>query len=165
MKGSKRPYLRLGAVLLVLGASLGLTSAAIIAGIVPGFEAGGVHRLSPTATYRGYLGVDYQGVYGYVEAVPNCRTGFPPCFTSDEALFYLNTENETIRLIFYCGGLVKNYCESPSQLPFSGGACIHVKGTFLEPSQWPSEKFSPSMHFRGDLYVFENQTLPKGACS
>jgi hypothetical protein len=165
MKGGKRSYLRWGAVLLVLGASLGLMSAAIIAGIVPGFEAGGVHSLSPTATYQGYLGVDYQGVYRYVQAVPNCRTDFPPCLASDEALFYLNTKNGTIRLIFYCGGLVKDYCESPAQLTFNDGACLRVKGTLLEPSKWPSEQFSPLMHFKGDLYVFENQTLPQGSCS
>jgi hypothetical protein len=165
MKESNRPRtLRLITVFLVLGASLGLVSAAIFGGIVPGFEPGGIHTHSPTVTYQGYFSVNYQGVYHFVQAVPVCRTGFPPCLASDESVFYLNSKNGTIRLIFYCGGIVKEYCNSPSQLPFIDGACLHVKGTLLEPSKWPSDQFSPSMHFNGDLYVFENQTLPAPSC-
>ena len=167
MKSNKKKprLLTLGTVILVMGASFGIISAAIFGGIVPGFEYGGVYTHSPTATYQGYLSINYLGVYHYVHAVPICRTAFPPCHAPDEALFYLNAKNGTIRLIFYCGNIVKYYCESPSQLPFSDGTCLHVKGTLLEPSKWPSDQFSPSMHFSGDLYVFQNQTLPETSCS
>jgi hypothetical protein len=159
----RRKLLTLGAVLLVLGASFGVVSAAFFAALIPGFESGGVYMHSATATYSGHFSINYVGVYHYVGAVPVCRTAFPPCLASDEALFYMNAKNGTIRLVFYCG-IVKYYCESPSQLPFKDGACIHVKGTLLQPSKWPSDQFSPPIHFVGDMYVFENETLPETSC-
>jgi hypothetical protein len=164
-KNKKPRLLTLGTILLVLAALVGAFSAAFFAGLIPGFEFGAVYTHSPTATYSGYFSINYVGVYHYVQAVPVCRNAFPPCLSSDEALFYLNAKNGMIRLIFYCGGPVKYYCDSPSQLPFSDGACLHVKGTFLEPSKWPSDQYSPLMHFEGDLYVFENETLPEASCS
>ena len=79
----KRTRLNFVTVLLVIGASLGLMSAAITAGIVPGFEMGGVHSHSPTATYQGYFSVGYTGVYHFVHAEPLCRTTFPPCMAPE----------------------------------------------------------------------------------
>jgi len=167
MESSRKPrLLTLGTILLVLSASVGLTSAAIFAGFTPGLKYGGIYTHSPTATYQGYFSINFVGVYHYVHAVPTCRTASPPCATPDEALFYMNARNGTIRLIFYCGSAVKYYfCESPSRLPFSDGACVHVSGTFIEPSKWPGDSFSPRMHFKGDLYVFQNETLPQISCS
>jgi len=160
-----RNYFTLGTVLLVVVMSLALISAAIFGGIMPGFEFGGVYTHSPTATYSGNLLINYVGVYHYVEAVPVCRTGFPPCLSPDQALFYLTAKNGTVQLVLYCGSVVKYYCESPSQLPFKDGACLHVRGTLLEPSKWPSDQYAPSIHFQGDLYVLENETLPDTSCS
>lgn len=161
----KRKLLNLGTLLLVVAMSLALISAAFFEGIIPGFEYGGVYTHSPTATYSGHFSINYVGVYHYVQAVPVCRTAFPPCLSSGQALFYMNAKNGTIRLVFYCGSPVKYYCESPSQLPFNDGACLHVKGTLLEPSKWPTDQFTLSLHFSGDLYVFENETLPETSCS
>jgi hypothetical protein len=153
-----------GTILLVLVASAGIASAALFSGLIPDFRYG-VHMQSPTATYSGYLAINYVGIYHYVHAVPVCRTAFPPCVAHDEALFLLNAKNGTIRLIFYCGSGIKYYCDNPSQLPFRDGACLHVKGTLLEPSEWPSHQFNTSMHFDGDLYVIDSQTLPEISCS
>ena len=163
-RNRKRHLLTLGTVLLIVVISLAVISAAFFGGIIPGFEFGGVYTHSPTATYSGYFSISYVGVYHYVRATPVCRTEFPPCIASDEALFYMNAKNGTIRLIF-CGGVAKYFCESPSQLQFTDGTCLRVKGTLLKPSKWPGQLFSPTMNFEGDLYVFENETLPKIACS
>jgi hypothetical protein len=165
MSGRKPRLLTLGTVLLVLATSIGIFSTALFGGIIPGFRYGGVYTHSPTATYSGYFSINYVGVYHYVQATPICRTAFPPCLAPDEVVFFLNAKNGTIRLVFYCGGIVKDYCESPSQLSVSDGACLHVKGTLIVPSKWPSSQFSPRMQFDGDLYVFENQTLPEASCS
>jgi hypothetical protein len=154
----RRKLLTLGTMLLVVGASFGFMSAAIIEAIVPVFKVAHTYFRS----YQGYLSVNYEGIYRYVTAISTCNTGFTSCAESNQTVFYLTTKNATIQLIFYCGNY---YCDSPSQLPFSDGTCLHVKGTLIEPSMWPSDQFSPSMHFDGDLYVFENQTLPKTSCS
>jgi hypothetical protein len=161
----KRRFHALATFLLVIAACFGVISAAFYGGLIPGFEFGGVYTHSPTATYSGYFSINYVGAYHYVQAVPVCRYAFPPCLSSGEAVFYMNAKNGTVRLVFYCGGLVKYYCESPSQLPFGDGTCLHVKGTLLEPSKWPTDQFTPSMRFTGDLYVFENETLPETSCS
>lgn len=154
----KLKLLTLGAILLVVGASFGFMSAAIIQVIVPVFKGGHTNSRS----YQGYVGVNYQGIYHYVTTIPICTTGFAHCTESNETVFYLTTKNARIQLIFYCG---KNYCDSPSQLPFSDGTCLHARGTLLEPSSWPSDQFSPSMRFDGDLYVFGNRSLPGTSCS
>jgi hypothetical protein len=154
----KLKLLILGTILLVVGASFGFMSAAIIEAIVPVFKVAHINSRS----YQQYMLVSYQGIYHYVTATPICTTGFASCTGSNQTLFYLTTENATIQLIFYCGNY---YCDSPSQLPFNDGTCLHVKGTLLEPSEWPSDQFSPSMHFEGDLYVFGNQPLPETSCS
>jgi hypothetical protein len=154
----RRKLLTLGAILLVVGASLGFMSAAIIEAIVPVFKVAHTNSRS----YQGYMSVNYQGIYHYVTAIPICTTGVASCTESNQTVFYLTTKNATIQLIFYCGN---NYCDSPSQLPFSDGTCLQVKGTLLEPSEWPSDQFSPSIHFDGDLYVFGNQPLPATSCS
>lgn len=166
MKSGRKPrLLALGTILLVLGASLGVISVAFFEGFIPGFEYGGIYTHSPTATYQGYFSVNYVGIYHYIQAMPVCRTAFPGCLASSKAVFYMNAKNGTIQLIFYCGSKVKYYCDSPSQLPFSDGTCLHVKGTLLQPSKWPSDQFSPSIYFSGDLYVFQNQTLAETSCS
>jgi len=166
MKSNRKPnLLTLGTVLLVVVTLLAVISAAFFGGIIPGFEYGGVYTHSPTATYSGYFSISYVGVYHYVQATPICRTAFPPCIASDEALFYMNAKNGTIRLVFYCGSVAKYFCDSPSQLQFSDGTCLRVKGTLLKPSKWPSQQFSPTINFEGDLFVFENETLPQSACS
>jgi hypothetical protein len=115
---------------------------------------------SPTATHTGYFSVAYTGVYHYVEAQPLCSKTFPPCWVSNEAVFYLVTGNgnETVRLVFYCGPLQLDYCNSPQQLPFHDGDWIYVKGTLLQPSDWPTSKYQPTLQFTGDLYVF-NYTI------
>jgi len=166
MKSGRKPrLLALGTILLVLGASLGIVSIAFFGGFIPGFEYGDVYTHSPTATYQGYFSVDYVGIYHSAQEIPVCHTVFPGCPVSSEVVFYLNAKNGTIQLIFYCGSKVKYYCDSPSQLPFGDGTCLHVKGTLLQPSKWPSDQFSPRIHFSGDLYVFQNQTLAKTSCS
>ncbi|MGA2460020.1 MAG: hypothetical protein ABSF82_01165 [Candidatus Bathyarchaeia archaeon] len=162
----RRTYLTIISILLVAAASTGLISAAMSGGIVPGVPGvGEASTHSPTATYQGYLGATYHGLYQYVEATPLCRNAFPPCMAPDEAVFYLTSKNGTIRLVFYCGAFSLDYCDSPSQLPFSNGTCLQVKGTLLQPSKWPTNQFNPTMHFNGDLYVFENETLPGTSCS
>jgi hypothetical protein len=160
MKGKKKQnILSVFTFLLIIVGISGLLSAAAIAGVLPGSQSS-VH--SPTATYQGYFAVSYQGIYHYVVAVPFCAVLICP---ASETVFYLNTRNGTIRLIFYCGAFSIDYCYSATQLPFGDGTCLYVKGTLLQPSKWPSDKFSPPMHFNGDLYVFENETLPAASCS
>jgi hypothetical protein len=167
MSNRKRRPLTIGTILLVIAASAGIVSATLFAGFVPGFRYGAqVHVQSPTATYSGYFSINYVGIYHYAHAIPVCRTAFPPCLSSGEVLFFMNAKNGTIRLVFYCGSsLAPYYCESPSDLSFNDGACLHVRGTLIQPSKWPSDQFSPTMRFDGELYVFENQTLPNTSCS
>jgi hypothetical protein len=106
---------------------------------------------SPTATHTGYVGMSYTGVYHYVNAQPLCAQSFPPCLVGGEAVFYLSTPNATIRLVFYCGA---GYCWNAQQLPFKDGDEIHVEGTLLRPSDWPTSKYQPTLQFFGDMYVF-----------
>ena len=106
---------------------------------------------SPTATHTGYVGVGYTGVYHYVTAQPVCAQTFPPCLVGNEVVWYLSTPNATIRLIFYCA---VGYCWNAQQLPFKDGDEIHVRGTLLCPSDWPTDKYQPTLRFFGDLYVF-----------
>ncbi len=107
---------------------------------------------SPTATHTGYFSVSYTGVYHYVIAQPLCSKNFPPCWLPKESVFYLTTPNATIRLLFYCGS---DYCSSAQQLPFDDGTEIYVKGTLIQPTEWPTSKYQPTLQFDGDLYVFK----------
>jgi len=86
-----------------------------------------------------------------VDAQPLCAQAFPPCFGASEGVFYLTTENATVQLVFYCGA---GYCSSAQQLPFHDGDRIDVKGTLLQPSDWPTKEYEPTLRFFGDLYVF-----------
>jgi hypothetical protein len=147
-------------ILLVLDGVLGLSAAAMIVGILPGFHGRGDFFPNAAATYQGYVSISFQGVYHYVIASPIC-TGSTHCPNS-ENVFFLDAKNGTIRLIFYCDN---NFCEDPSQLAFGDGTCLHVKGTLIEPSEWPSHEFSPFMNFAGDLYVFESNALDAASCS
>ncbi len=114
---------------------------------------GGVYWHSPTKTYQGSLSESFYGVYRYVSAVPLCSQTFPPCIHPDEVVFYLETDTGLlVRLIFLCG--FEN-CYRTSQLPFSNGTRVYVKGTLIEPSEWPPLDYEPRLYFAGDLYVLE----------
>jgi hypothetical protein len=146
VKGKKASPLSFASVALAIVAILSLFSA-MAANNNPT-----VSFRSPTATHSGYLAVNYTGVYHYVEAQPLCAQSFPPCLVpSSEVVFYLTTENATIRLVFYCG---IGYCYSAQQLPFKEGDKIRVEGTLLQPSDWPTNKYQPTLRFFADLYVF-----------
>ena len=132
-------------LILAITAALGLVSA-----VLNGTPTVPFH--TPTATHTGYFSVSYTGVYHYVTAQPLCSKNFPPCWIPSEVVWYLTTENATIRLVFYCG---LDYCTSPEQLPFRNGARIYVKGTLIEPSDWPTKNYQPTLQFGGDLYVFK----------
>ena len=160
-------------VLLVLAAAAGLMASAIIGGIVPGF-VDGIYSHSPTITYQESLAVNYVGVYHVIQAQPVCDSAFPPCFESNETLFFLSTGMGTVRLVFYCGttreGLTTitgwvDLCNNSSQLQLNEGTCLHVKGTLLQPSSWPSKQYLPLMQFDGDLFVFSYNQLPQASCS
>jgi len=141
----RQPSLRiLVSLILVITAASGLVSAVLNATSTVPFQ-------SPTATHTGYFSVSYTGVFHYVIAKPLCSMNFPPCWTPSEVVFYLTTENETVRLVFYCG---PDYCYNPQQLPFNDGDRIYVKGTLIQPSDWPTSKYKPILQFIGDLYVF-----------
>jgi hypothetical protein len=168
-KRKKSRILSPSTVFIVLASAAGLMGAAITAGIVPGFVIGGVHSQSPTVTYQGSVAVNFVGVYHAIQAQPICNSAFPPCFAANETVFFLSTRNSTIRLVFYCGKTMEglttltgwvDLCSDTSQLQFGDGACLHVKGTLLEPSSWPNKQYLPSMRFDGDLFVFSyNQVL------
>jgi len=160
-------------VLLVLAAAAGLMGTAITEGIVPGFVIGGVYSHSPTITYQGSLAVSYVGVYHVVQAKPICNSAFPPCFATNETVFFLSARNGTIRLVFYCGKTMEglttvtgwiDLCSDTSQLQFGDGVCLQVKGTLLEPSSWPNEQYLPSMRFDGDLFVFSYHQVLQANC-
>jgi hypothetical protein len=164
----RRPWLSIISILLVVAASTGLVSAAMSTGQFPGFERffGGVYWSTPTKTYEGYMNTSYSGTYHYVDAQPTCRNSSPPCLLeADEVVFYITTNNGNVRLIFYCGTRVTYYCSGPNDLPFREGDCIFVKGTLLVPSDWPTERFNPTLQFVGDLYVFKYSNLLTSACS
>ena len=131
----------------------GLLAATVNSGHFPELNnlPGLAYSRSPTATYSGYLSKAYSGTYHYLTAVPACRTDFIPCFSDEETVFYLVTEQGIVRLIFYCG---LDYCSNPNQIPFAAGAQLQVKGTLLVPSSWPGSRFLPNLNFIGDLYVF-----------
>jgi len=161
------------AVLLVLAAAAGLMASAIIGGIVPGF-IDGVYSRSPTITYQGSLAVNYTGIYQVAQVEPICNSAFPPCFAANETVFFLSNGNRTVRLVFYCGttrnGLTTvtgwvDLCSSASQLQLEEGTCLHVKGTLLQPSSWPSKQYLPVMQFYGDLFVFVYTQLPQSSCT
>ena len=134
-------------------ASITITLVAILSLFsVSAANSSAVSFRSPTLTQTGYLSVGYTGVYHYVDAQPLCARTFPPCLVpSSEVVFYLTTENATIQLIFYCAA---GYCYSAQQLPFHDGDRIYVKGTLLQPSEWPTNEYQPTLRFFGDLYVF-----------
>lgn len=134
-------------LILAITAALGLVSAILIAFPTP--------PQSPTATHTGYVAVGYTGVYHYVIAQPLCNHNFPPCLAPGETVFYLVTGNEAVRLFFYCG---LDFCYSAQQLPFRDGDKVSVKGTLLEPSDWETSKYQPTLQFIGDLYVL-NYTI------
>lgn len=172
-KESKSRILSPVAVLLVLAAAAGLMASAIIGGIVPGF-VGGIYSHSPTITYQEFLAVDYIGVYHVIQAQPVCNSAFPPCFEANETLFLLTTENGSVRLMFYCGttreGVTTitgwlDLCSNSSQLELNEGICLHVKGTLLQPSSWPSRQYHPLIRFEGDLVVFSYNQLAQASCS
>jgi hypothetical protein len=107
---------------------------------------------SPTATYSGYLSSSYIGTYHYLDEQPTCAQSFPPCLVPSEVIFYLTTQNGTlIHLYFYCGA---DYCRDAQQLPLTDGAKIHVEGTLLVPSSWPTSEYNPPLRFTADLFVF-----------
>ena len=135
--------------ILVLMASLGLASA-VLYNYAPGLI--GQTSISPTATYTGQMGVSLQGRYHYLTAVPKCRHNLFGCVTSDEVVFYLETNTTIIRLILYCGP-VPDFCVRADQLPFSDGAVIYVKGSLIEPSKWPTNQFEQTLSFNADLYI------------
>jgi hypothetical protein len=138
--------------------SLILMITAILGVVSVGLNTGNTSTISfhsPTATHTGYFSASYTGVYHYVEAQPLCSKNFPPCWVPSEVVFYLTTENETVRLIFYCSA---GFCYSAQQLPFHEGDRIYVKGTLLQPSDWPTNKYQPTLEFVGDLYVFKYAT-------
>ena len=159
-------------VLLILAAAAGLMASAIIGGIVPGF-IDGVYSHSPTVTYQESLAVSYVGIYHVAQAEPICNSAFPPCFASNETIFFLTSGNGTVRLVFYCGttrnGLTTvtgwvDLCSNPTQLQLEEGTCLQVKGTLLQPSSWPSKQYLPPMQFIGDLFVFTYAQVPQGSC-
>jgi len=110
---------------------------------------------SPTMTYSGYLAISFYGTYQYVTAVPVCHNNFIPCLSDDQTVFYLQTSNGMVRLIFYCR---IDYCDYPNQIGLPLGTHLIAKGTLLVPSKWPRTEFEPALSFAGDLYVF-NYTL------
>ena len=145
-------------ILLILAASVTILSALT--------AKGGLlyHSISPTITYSGYLGTSYNGTYRYVVAKALCDKSFPTCFQEDEVVFYLDTGREVIRLIFYCGTDYSEYCRSVGEVPLRDGTCVLVKGTLLIPSKWPTDQFTPSLQFAGDLYVFQYSTFSESSC-
>lgn len=170
MKGKSR-ILSPVTVLLVFAAAAGLMASAIIGGIVPGF-VGGYYSHSPTITYQGSFDVNYVGIFHVLQAEPICNSAFPPCFATNETVFFLNAGNVTIRLVFYCG-TTKNgftiaglydFCSKASDIQFDEGTCLHVKGTLLQPSSWPSKQYLPLMRFHGDLFVFTYNQVPHASC-
>jgi len=159
-------------ILLILAAAAGLMASAIIGGIVPGF-IDGVYSHSPTVTYQESLAVSYVGIYHVAQAEPVCNSAFPPCFASNETIFFLTSGTGTVRLVFYCGttrnGLTTvsgwvDLCSNATQLQLGEGTCLQVKGTLLQPSSWPSKQYLPSMHFIGDLFVFTYTQVPQASC-
>ncbi len=161
MGGKRTCALNPVTILLVAAASMGIMSAAILGGVVPGF-VGGVYIHAPTATYQEFLSVNYESVYRFMQ-VPFCRAGFPHCVPTDQTVFFTNTRNGTIRLVFYCV-IIQNSCNMPSQLPIDYGACLRMTGTLIRPSVWPSEGHILKP-FDGDLYVFTYSVLPNFSCA
>lgn len=137
-------------LLLMMAATMGLISESM-------YNVG-VQWHSPTMTYQGYLSVEYSGIYRYVEAIPTCSKAFPPCFDAYPLVFYLETDNGLlVRLILQCG---LEDCYRANQVPLTGGTRIHVKGTLIEPSQWPAPTYEPRLYFVGDLYVRQYSSMP-----
>jgi len=141
--------------ILVLMASLALASA-VLYNYAPGLIS--QTSISPTTTYTGQMGVSLQGRYHYLTAVPKCRHNLFGCVASDEVVFYLETNTTIIRLIFYCG-IVPDFCTRADQLPFTDGDSIHVKGTLIQPSKWPTTQFEQTISFNADLYVFHYDAI------
>jgi hypothetical protein len=91
----------------------------------------------------------------------SCSGGEP----QNETVFYLQTDNSLIQLIFTCQVLAPNgvyypeYCTSTSQLNFTEGERIQVRGTLIEPSMWRPGLSTPKLVFEADLYVFQSKIL------
>jgi hypothetical protein len=100
---------------------------------------------SPTRTFNGYVNAVFHGVFHHQVVQPY------------EDVFYLDTGEQRIRLIFYCKSEQWNYCRLTSQLNVTEGQHITVRGTAIEPSQWQSELSQPRLEFVADLYVAEVQ--------
>ena len=75
----------------------------------------------------------------------------PPCAVWVGTLYYMTIDGANYRLIF-----------PASMKPPTNGLPITVTGTYVTPSTYQSNQYTPQLFFRGDLYVTTYSYPPSG---
>ena len=73
----------------------------------------------------------------------------PPCAMSIGTLYYITISGVNYRLIF-----------PTSMKPPTNGLRIVVTGTYVTPSTYQSNQYTPALYFRGDIYVTSYSYAP-----
>ena len=73
---------------------------------------------------------------------PTCSLSNPPCAIAGSTVYYIIVWGSFYRLIF----------PNSTVLPASGSHIV-VTGTYVVPSTFKADEWTPSLEFRGDIYV------------
>jgi hypothetical protein len=131
-----------------------LAAVLAIAIVVVAFQAHPLNSRLPTSTlsFSPSSNVNYPnptnpnvtltGVLTLTVVSPTCALNKPPCAMSSGSLYYITVNGANYRLIF-----------PPSmKLPING-LHVMVTGTYVTPSTYQTNQWTPELFFRGDIYV------------
>jgi hypothetical protein len=86
--------------------------------------------------------VTFTGVLTSTVVSPTCALSNPPCAMSAGTLYYITVNGLNYRLIF------------PASMKLAiNGVHIMVTGTYVTPSTYHSNQWTPQLFFAGDVYV------------
>lgn len=86
--------------------------------------------------------ITFTGVLTSTMVSPTCALNNPPCAMSAGALYYVTVNGANYRLIF----------PASMKLPIKG-LHIMVTGTYVTPSTYHANEWTPMLSFAGDVYV------------
>ncbi len=89
------------------------------------------------------VNVSVIGVLKGSSVTPACSLSNPPCAAVDTSIYYVVVSGWNYRLIF------PNSTQSPDVF----GHRVLVTGLYITPSSYDSTQWTPSIYFRGDIYV------------
>ena len=86
------------------------------------------------------------GVIKASQVAPACALSNPPCAISPTSVFYVVVNGRNYRLIF------SNDTFVPANVT---GTNVVVTGSYVTPSTFNADQWTPSITFYGDIYVFK----------